>query len=299
MARLATQLPAAASLAPGRGIACISAGVLVICINDAVLKWLSADYSVGQVLFMRGLFALVPILAIAWLGPGLAVLRVKSVGVQGLRGGLQLTSTMLFVTGMTFMPFADAVAMTLAGPLFLTALAMPILGEPVGWRRWTAVAIGFVGVMIMVRPGSEAMRLAALLPLASALAGAMRDLITRRMSRSESSLAMLFWTTAIVTLGGLTTLPFGWVPPRVDDLGLLAATGLLLATAHYLFIEAFRLAQAAVIAPFKYTNLVWAVIIGFVVWGDLPDAWVITGAALVVASGLYILHREALRRRMR
>lgn len=89
------------------------------------------------------------------------------------------------------------------------------------------------------------------------------------------------------------------MPPRVDDLGLLAATGLLLATAHYLFIEAFRLAQAAVIAPFKFTNLVWAVIIGFVVWGDLPDVWVITGAALVVASGLYILHREAVRRRVR
>ncbi|MBT6119665.1 MAG: DMT family transporter, partial [Rhodospirillaceae bacterium] len=207
--------------------------------------------------------------------------------------------TALFVTGLNVMPFADAVAMTLAGPLFLTALAVPILGEPVGWRRWTAVGIGFIGVLIMVRPGGEAMRLVAIFPLAAALAGAVRDLITRRMSRSESSLAMLFWTTAIVTMGGLTTLPFGWVPPRIDDLGLLIATGFMLASAHYLFIEAFRLAQAAVIAPFKYTNLVWAVIIGLIVWGDLPDAWVFTGAALVVASGLYILHREAVRRRAR
>ncbi|MBT5415926.1 MAG: DMT family transporter [Rhodospirillaceae bacterium] len=299
MARLATQLPAAASLAPGRGIACMAVGVLIISVNDAVLKWLTADYPIGQVLFMRGLFALAPILAIAWLGPGLAVLRVNSLRVQALRGGLALSSTALFVTGLNVMPFADAVAMTLAGPLFLTALAVPILGEPVGWRRWTAVGIGFIGVLIMVRPGGEAMRLVAIFPLAAALAGAVRDLITRRMSRSESSLAMLFWTTAIVTMGGLTTLPFGWVPPRIDDLGLLIATGFMLASAHYLFIEAFRLAQAAVIAPFKYTNLVWAVIIGLIVWGDLPDAWVFTGAALVVASGLYILHREAVRRRAR
>lgn len=297
MAQRATQLPARGSLAPGRAIACMVAGVLVISVNDAVLKWLAADYPLGQVLFMRGVFALLPVFAIAWIWPGLSVLRVRSPRIQLLRGGLALGSTFLFVSGLKLMPLADAVAMTLAGPLFLTALAVPILREPVGWRRWSAVGVGCLGVLIMVRPGGEAIRLAALLPLGAALAGSLRDLITRRVSTSESSLAMLFWTTSFVAGFGLLTLPFAWVTPRPDDLGLLFLTGLLLATAHYLFIEAFRLAEAAIIAPFKYMNLVWAVVIGLIVWGELPEPEVAAGAVLVVASGLYILRREAIRQR--
>lgn len=280
------------SLAPGKGIACMLVGGLLLSVNDTILKWLSTEYPVGQVLFMRAVFVIIPIAILAWRGGGLSTLGIRRYRGHALRAVLVVTSSFMFVTALGLMPLADVVAITFAGPLFLTALAPWLLGEKVGWRRWSAVLVGLAGVMLIVRPTGDAVRLVALLPLGTALMGALRDIITRRISVTESTPAILCFTTIAVGCAGLATLPFGWFVPTPGDVALLALCGVTIGCAHYLLIEAFRLAEATLVAPFKYTIIVWAVLFGFIVWGDLPDRWVVGGSAVVIASGLYILHRE-------
>ncbi len=246
---------------------------------------------------LRGLFVVLPIALIAGYGGGLRALEIRNLGAQGARAALTMLSTVFYLTALAVMPIADTIAITFAGPLFLTMLATPLLGEPVGWRRWTAVVVGFVGVVVMVRPGTGTLQAVALLPVGAALMGALRDIITRRITshigRAESSVAILCFTTLVVILGGLLTLPFGWRLPSMVDFGLLALSGFLIGAAHYLLIEAFRFAEVGLIAPFKYISIVWAVLFGFLVWGDIPDRWIVIGAGLVIGSGLYIFHREA------
>lgn len=271
-------------------------GGVLITLNDGTVKWLSADYPIGEIMTLRGLFIFLPIALIAWRMGGLRALEIRNLGAQGARAGLAMLSTVFYLTALAVMPIADIIAISFAGPLFLTMLATPLLGERVGWRRWTAVVVGFIGVVVMVRPGSGALQAVALLPVGSALMGALRDIITRRitsdMASAESSVAILCFSSLVVTLAGLLTLPFGWRTPSLVDLGLLALSGFLIGAAHYLLIEAFRFAEAGLIAPFKYINIVWAALIGFLVWGDIPDRWIVFGASLVIGSGLYIFHRE-------
>ena len=283
--------------APLAGIACMVAGSALLTLNDGTVKWLSAEYPIGEIMALRGLFVFLPIALIARRRGGLRALEIRNLGAQGARAALTMLSTVFYLTALAVMPIADTIALTFAGPLFLTMLVSPLLGERVGWRRWTAVVVGFMGVVVMVRPGSDSLQAMALLPICAALMGAIRDIITRRITshavRAESSVAILCFTTLVVILAGLFTLPFGWRLPSPVDFGLLALSGCLIGSAHYLLIEAFRLAEAGLIAPFKYISIVWAVIFGYLVWGDVPDRWIVSGAILVIGSGLYIFHREA------
>ena len=270
-------------------------GMALLTINDSVLKWLTASYPVGEVLFIRGLFVFVPVAFFVWRAGGLESLRIRNFRGQVARAGMAVCSSYLFVMGLSRLPIADAIAISFAGPLFITALATPLLGERVGWRRWVAVMIGFAGVLVMIRPTGDMIRIAALFPLSAACIGAFRDIVTRGLSRTDTSVSILTVSTVAVTLSGLLTLPYGWKTPLPMDVGLLAVAGLLLGSAHYFMIEAYRLAEAAVVAPFKYTSMVWAVLAGYLVWGDIPDDWTFAGSALVIASGLYILHRKTRR----
>ena len=290
---------ASTSAAPGRGIAYTILGGALLTTNDAVLKWLTGDYPVGQIMFVRGMFVFLPIALLVWRAGGIDALRINSIRGQSLRAVFAFTSGFLFITGLAFLPLADAIAITFAGPLFITALAPPLLGEHVGWRRWSAVLIGFAGVMVMIRPGAGAVQWAALLPLAASLSGAFRDLMTRRMAATETSISIMGFTNAAVVLAGLSTWPFGWVPLVPGDVGLMALSGMLVGGAHFLLIERYRWAEAALVAPFKYTNMIWAVAFGFAVWGDLPDTWTVIGVAVVIGSGLFIVRREATRKKTR
>ena len=278
-----------------RGIVCMLLGVILLGLNDALIKTLALGYPVGELLFVRGAFVMPWVMILAYRAGGLRSLRVINVKGQAWRGVLVIAGSFLFVNGLRYLPLADAIAISFTGPLFTTAMAPYALGEKVGWRRRGAVLVGFLGVLIMARPGGGALQWAVLLPLGAALCGGVRDLITRRIARSETTVAMLFVTTAVVTLAGLTTAPFGWAPLRAADIWVFAASGALVAGAHYLLIEAFRHAEAALVAPFKYTSMVWAVLFGYLIFGDLPDAWTLAGAAVVVLAGLYILHRETRR----
>ena len=275
----------------------VASGAL-LTINDALAKLMTAHYPVGQLMFMRGVFVLLPIAFLVWRAGGTRVLRVRNPKGQLLRGITVILGSFLFVTALKLMPLADAIAITFAGPLFLTAMATPLLAETVGWRRWLAVVVGFCGVVLMLRP-TGAFQWVALLPLAVALLGAFRDIITRAMVGSESTLSILFVSTLMVTSSGLVTLPFGWSAPTAADLAILASAGFCLSGAHYFMIEAFRWAEAGLVSPFKYATMVWAVIFGALIWGDMPDSWMISGTLIVTGSGLYILHRETRLRRQR
>lgn len=284
------------SISPAKGIACAICGGALLTLNDGVMKWLTGSYPTGEILFVRGVFAFIPILILAHSAGGMRALRIRSLRAQSARAACLVASAFLYVTALFYLPLADVVAVTFMVPIIITALAPPILGERVGWRRWTAVTVGFLGVLVMVRPTGAALQIAILLPLASATASAFRDIITRRISANESSTATLAFTTGAVTLAGLLTLPFGWVLPTWQDIGLLAIGGIMFGGAHFLYIESFRLAEAVLVAPFRYFNMLWAIGFGFVVWGDLPDTWVVGGSALIIGAGLYVMRREAQQR---
>jgi drug/metabolite transporter (DMT)-like permease len=283
------------------GIAFMVAGCFLVTLNDAILKWLTVSYPVGQIMFVRSLFVFLPIVVLALHEGGLANLRVHNLRGQAVRAAIVVLGMFLFVTGISLMPLADALAIAFASPLMATALAVPMLGEKVGWRRWTAVCVGMAGVVVIIRPTGEGLAWAALLPLGSALTGALRDIVTRKLSVSDSSSSILLVTTIAVMIAGLASAladpllgwtAVAWQAMSFDHVAMLGGAGVLLAGGQYCMIEAVRRSEVGLVAPFKYTSMIWAVLTGFLIYGIFPDLWIIAGSALVVASGLYILQRE-------
>lgn len=291
-------LPATPSATAAKAILMMVAAAGILTVNDAIAKWLTDRYPVGQVLAIRGVLVVALVYGWAVVSRRTPVLRVRSWKLNLTRGGLMALSTFLFVTSLSLMPIADAIAISFAGPIFATALAALLLAEPVGWRRWSAVAVGFAGVVVMVRPTPEMFRMVALIPIVAAFVGALRDIVTRKMGTDgESTLMVLIVSTSVVAFAGLLTLPFGWVVPTPAELGLFVLTSVLVAVAQGLMIESLRYGEVGLVGPFKYTSLLWALLLGLLVWGDVPGPWTWAGAALVIASGLYIWRRETVLRR--
>ncbi len=282
----------------GRGIACMVAGAGLLTISDGFVKWLTDGYPVTQIIVIRGAFILLPMFILAWRMGRLSSLRVTRPGWQALRAMLFTASVFLFLNGLRFNPLAINTAIAFASPLIITALAVPFLGESVGWRRWSAILVGFGGVLVIVRPIGESINIYALLPLATAVTGAFQDIITRRISDTESALSVLFCSSTLVILtASYFAFDGSWRLPTMVDFSFLVLTGLLSGAAHYLLIETFVLAEAAVVAPFRYSALVWGLLIGFFVWDDLPNLSDWFGIILIVGSGIFIIHRESIRRR--
>lgn len=275
-----------------RGITLMVVASALITLNDAIAKWLTATYPVGQVLCLRGVFFMVPVLFLVWRGGGLKSLRVHSIGGQVVRAGLFVIASAIFVASVGLMPLSTVVALTFASPLIITALAPSMLGEHIGWRRWSAVLVGFSGVLLIVRPFQEGWQWVALLPIAGAAAGSLRDIATRRITAYESSASILFYAALTVIILSLATAPFGWQMPTGFDFMLFAVQGFAMGVAHYMMVEAFRLSEAALVAPFKYSGFLWALIYGAAIWSEYPDAMTLAGAGVILASGVYILHRE-------
>lgn len=295
---MVSALPVSSSSAAAKAIVMMVAAAGILTVNDAIAKWLTERYPVGQVLALRGILVVVLVFGWAAASGRMPALRVLSWRLNLTRGGLMALSTFLFVTSLSLMPIADAIAISFAGPIFATALAALLLAEPVGWRRWSAVAVGFAGVVVMVRPTPEMFRMVALIPILAAFVGALRDIVTRKMGTGgESTLMVLIVSTSVVAFAGLLTLPFGWVVPTAVELGLFVLTSALVAVAQGLMIESLKYGEVGLVGPFKYTSLLWALVLGLLVWGDVPGPWTWAGAALVIASGLYIWYRETMVRR--
>jgi drug/metabolite transporter (DMT)-like permease len=276
----------------GVGIACAVIGIAFMALFDAMAKFLGEGYGVVQLVFFRNFFGLLFVLLLVARSGGLGSLRSRHPVLHGFRAAFALGATFTFFIGLQFMPLAEAFALTFTGPIFITVLSIPVLGETVGPRRWTAVLVGFVGVVIMLRPGSEALRVEALLPLTAALCYAFIMLLSRKLSRRESVGAVMFWTAVVGTLVSGAALPFDWLAPTPRDWALFILLGLLGSLTMWFMTLAYRHAPAAVVAPFDYTILLWGLMLGWVIWHELPDPEIWPGAAILIGCGLYITHRE-------
>ena len=276
-----------------KGAWCMIVGTLLLTTQDAISKWMTTNYHAGEVLFFRGIFTFIPIaILVAWAGD-LSLLSTKSLTSTLIRAVLGAATSIFVLLSFVNLPLATALAIIFLSPIMLTALSLPILGERVGWQRWVAVFVGFGGVLLIIQPDGGNKWLYYCIPLFTALLSTFRDIVTRGMKGGDSSVSILFYSMIVALAAGSVSLPlFGAQWPSLPDLGLFAAAGTMIGISHLLMIQALLFAPGGTVAPFKYFSLVYAAGIGFVIWGDIPDSWQITGAALVVCAGLFILHRE-------
>lgn len=282
-----------------RGIGLYVLAILLLASMDAVIKWLSSDYPTQQIVFFRAVFGLVPLMTILAIRRRFRDLRTRRLGGQLGRGVLSACAALCFFYAFGQMPLADAYAIAFASPLFVTALSVPLLGEPVGRHRWVAVGIGFIGILVVLRPGQagldQFLTLGALAALAGTFFFSLSVVLIRRMTRTESNASLVFYAALVTIVVSGLGLPFGFVWPDPWDLALMALVGLLGGFGVIFVTEAFRSAPVSILAPFEYTAMIWALVYGYSIWGDLPDGWVLGGGAIVICSGLYILHRETRR----
>lgn len=278
------------------GILYVLASTFFFNVLNVTAKWLTADYSVIEITFFRSLFAFLPCLVFVLAGPGFRSLRTGRLGLHALRGIGGLGSMLLAFTAYGLMPIADAVAISFASPLFLTALSVPLLGERVGIHRWSAVIVGFLGILVMARPAGMGENLGFLAAVTGTVLNALILVSVRRLGRTEAPITIIFYQALVATAGSILLLPFGWKTPDLADFALFGGMGLMGAIGHFCQTQAFRFAAAALVAPFNYAGLIWATLFGFLVWHDVPGPATILGGLVVIGSGLYILYRETRKR---
>jgi drug/metabolite transporter (DMT)-like permease len=281
---------------PFRGIALILASTVFLGTSDVTAKYLSTTLPSIEIAWIR--FAVFALIMVPAMVPGSPVFALRSPrpGLQLMRGVALLSSSLLFISGLRFLPIAEASATGFVAPLFVTALSIMFLRESVGLRRWLATVVGLVGVLIILRPGTSAFHPAAFFPLVSALAWACTLIMTRMMSGRERAATTMAYSSiaGVCILSALV--PLVWVAPSWHGVLLGVLIGIASTAGQWIVVLAFRYADASVLAPFSYTQLLWVSILGFVVFGELPDIWTVTGAVFIVASGLYTAHRERVRR---
>lgn len=296
------------------GIVCVIGGTVALGLQDMLIKLLAEDYPypLHEIGLVRSLVALVLVFGFLWLEGGFRQLVSNRLGIHMWRGLLLILANMAYFLGLSVMPLADAAAVFFSAPLIITLLAIPFLGEKVGPRRWTAIIIGMLGVLIMLRPGSDAVRLAALLPLLAAICYASIQILTRKLGTTDNASVMAFYVQAcFLVFSGVFGLLFGsgwampgdgnmaltfllkaWAWPDMMGILLMGGCGVMVGIGSYLLSQAYRIAQARTVAPFEYTGLPFAVLLGFIVWGELPDGWSFAGILLIALSGVYVFFRE-------
>jgi drug/metabolite transporter (DMT)-like permease len=272
------------------GIGLMIAGILLFATNDALGKWLVATYSVGQVLLIRSLAALGLLAPFIWRDRASFAVAPRP-GLQFVRAVLATAEVAAFYWAVSHLPLADVMAYYLAGPIFVTAIAGTVLGEPVGWRRWCAVAVGFAGVIVCLRPGTAALSWPALIALAGSFTFSLSMISTRALRGTSDTVLVTAQTVAALLFGALLA-PAAWVSPSPRDAALLALLGIVAMMAHVCVNRSLILAPASVVVPYQYTTIIWAVLFGYLVFGDVPDAAMIAGAAIIIAAGLFIFVRE-------
>lgn len=284
---------------PLHGIYFKLSALVLFCTMDAMVKALGGTYGSFQMMLFRSGIALVPVAVMIWHAGGLRAVRSTRPGLQALRVCIGICSMFGFFYVFPRMPLVDAYAISFASPLFMVALSVPILGEPVGWRRWTAVAVGFVGVLIMLDPWGIQFHAISLIVLAATFCYALSTVMVRLLSRHDKDVVTLFWFAFCASLVSLVGAIPEWKWPPLLDWVWLITLGLLGGFAQILITRAWRLAPAAVLAPFDYASIVLAVAFGYLWFKEEPSWTVWYGLPLVIGSGLYILYRERVRARER
>ena len=283
-----------------RGIIAMMLAMGLFVINDTLVKLAREHWEAGQIMAVRGLFGMV-IMAI-WLGQSGTLDRLGLVFRPALmgRGALEAAIAAAFITALGFMPLAEITAILMLAPLLITALSMIFFGEKVGWRRWSAVVVGFLGMLLVVRPGDGTFPLFALgLAFASVLGVAARDITTRRMPLDVPTAIIALMSIVGTTLAGVVLSLSGqaWRPVTPELALIVGAAALFVAIGNYAIVSACRDAELSVVSPFRYVVIIWAVLLGILVFGDWPRPLALAGIALIGASGLYTLHRERIRQR--
>jgi len=291
------EAPAARPDNIGLGILYMVASVFLFSIQNAIGKWLAQSYPIPMLVFFRSFVALLPSFLLVMHAGGPGVMRTNRLGGQFGRAVIWGGSNVASFFAYHLLPLADAVALTFAAPLFLTALSYPILKERVSRERWIAVSVGFVGVLVMARPSGAGSGLGVGGAMTCAVCNAVGTLSVRDLCRTEHSASVVTWTAIFMTLMALPALPFFWVTPAPVDLALFCSIGLIGGVSQYWTTQALHYAPAAAVSPFNYMALIWGSIIGLAIWGDVPTLPIVVGSAIVTLTGLYLLRAEAWRRK--
>jgi drug/metabolite transporter (DMT)-like permease len=285
------------SASPGRGILLFLCAMIIFAVQDGITKHISNSYPPAQILAVRyAVFLSLACLLAARKRRLIVSLRSTRPVLQVVRSVLMIGESALFVMAVRTLPLADAHAIIASTPLFVTAMAMFLLKEPVGIRRWSAVIIGFGGILLILRPGAEAISLPALFALGTAVGYALYLILTRMVGQTDTAETCTLYMGTVGLLLAASIAPFVWVTPDVAGWGIILAISGMAAVAHICLIKALQYAQASLLQPFSYTLLVFATLVGFVAFGDFPDAFTIAGATIIVATGLYTIYREHIRR---
>ncbi len=279
------------------------ASAFLFAIMQALVRWMGEAVPLGQIVFFRAAFAILPVVIIfAWRRELLAAVRTNRPSGHLLRGLISVAGMFLNFAALARLPLVDATAISFAAPLITVAFAALFLGERVRVYRWSAVAIGFVGVLVMLWPhfdlqhlmiaGSATTAIGAICALGSAFTNAGSVIQTRILTKTETTSSIVLYFSLICAVGGLATLPLGWIVPNGPQLAALIALGVLGGLAHILLTESYRYASASVVAPFDYTTMLWAFLLGYALFGEVPTLYVFVGAIIVAGAGLFVIWRE-------
>jgi drug/metabolite transporter (DMT)-like permease len=281
-----------------RGVASMILGMAAFIINDTLIKLASASVPTGQLITMRNIMAAALIVMLIVMTGQAAHLRRAADRVVVARSLIDVIATLCYLLALFHMPIGNVTAINRATPLAMTAAAAVFMGVPVGWRRWSAIVAGFLGVLLIVQPEAEGFNAYSLLAIAAVVFIVARDLTTRRIDTGIPSLVITLTNAVFVLLGALALSAWeGWVAVNLVQVLLLAGAGVFLIGGYLLIVDAFRHGDLATVGPFRYTGLIWALLSGFLVWGDIPNLLAFAGIVIVVASGLYVLHRERVKAR--
>ena len=281
-----------------RGVIAMVASQAAFVCNDCFVKLASARLPTGEIMVVRGLLASICLLClVAATGQTRALVRVAS-PVVALRAGVEGLIIVAFLSALPLLPLGIIISITQASPLLLTLFAILLFGESVGWRRWGAIIAGFAGVLLVSKPGADGLAQSALLALLAAVLIACRDILTRFVPLGIPSLVITFATTVVAIFAGAgLSLREDWVRPDPREMALLLAAAVAVSAGNFFIFQAFRGTEAALVSPFRYVSVIFGLALGFAVWQEVPDVAAVLGAALIVASGVYMIHRERVRAR--
>jgi len=288
----------------GKGIGLKLVSAVLFAVMQALIRYLGARYPLGEVVFYRSAFAIVPVVAVyAWRGELVAAVRTERPLGQAGRGALSIVGMFCNFGALARLPLIEANAISFTSPLISVALAAVVLKERVRIYRWSAVTIGFLGVLVVLAPHFSGDELTIAMASATSLAGVTYAIAgsftnagtmiqTRHLTKSETTSSIVFYFSLICALAGLVTWPFGWIKPTGGELLALVTIGFLGGTGHILLTESYRYASASVVAPFDYTSMIWALVLGYLMFGETPTVMIVLGSAIIAAAGLFVIWRE-------
>jgi drug/metabolite transporter (DMT)-like permease len=281
---------------PVKGLLYMIGGVFFLSVMDATAKWLTTGYPISELMFLGRLPAPLFAIALAMANGGVSTLKTHRFGWNLARTLFGIATMATFFYALKLLPLADTVAICFVAPLIMCALSVPLLKEKVGPRRWAAILFGFAGVIVIVQPGGTGLGLGAVLALIAAFTYAVSINISRKISATESSYSMLFWYSVILIIGSGAAMPFVWVTPRGSDILVFCVMAFSATLGQFMLTQAYRYGEISFLAPLEYTALIWALLFGVLFWSEFPNTTVLTGSVIIIASNIYVVHRETRRR---